>query len=137
VRYLPARQFLPNSSRIPESLAYVARRRGQWDRARPISTKPERLGPRDVNLLIQHGDFRMANFVVSQKRYESLIRFSILRRTTWIPRAQGGASHKPRATFRGPRRCSARFIRPPTTPSRWKYAYPAILERRPDKSSLG
>src|SRR5262249_44827936 len=25
-----ARQLLPNSSRIPESLAYVARRRGQW-----------------------------------------------------------------------------------------------------------
>src|SRR5437867_8393124 len=31
VRYFEqARQFLPNSSRIPESLAYVARRRGQW-----------------------------------------------------------------------------------------------------------
>src|SRR5437867_1352381 len=32
VRYFQqARQFLPNSSRIPESLAYVARRRGQWE----------------------------------------------------------------------------------------------------------
>ena len=32
VRYFEqARQLLPNSSRIPESLAYVARRRGQWD----------------------------------------------------------------------------------------------------------
>jgi Flp pilus assembly protein TadD len=30
VRYFEqARQFLPNSSRIPESLAYVARRRSQ------------------------------------------------------------------------------------------------------------
>src|SRR5205809_2036654 len=28
-----ARQLLPNSSQIPESLAYVARRRGQWDRS--------------------------------------------------------------------------------------------------------
>src|SRR5262249_245216 len=28
-----AHQFLPNSSRIPESLAYVARRRGQWDKS--------------------------------------------------------------------------------------------------------
>src|SRR5262249_23469663 len=27
-----ARQLLPNTSQIPESLAYVARRRGQWDR---------------------------------------------------------------------------------------------------------
>src|SRR5205814_1084954 len=28
-----ARQLLPNSSRIPESLAYLERRRGQWDRS--------------------------------------------------------------------------------------------------------
>ena len=28
-----ARQLLPNNSRIPESLAYVTRRRGQWDRS--------------------------------------------------------------------------------------------------------
>src|SRR5207249_1236509 len=34
VRYFEqARQVLPNSSQIPESLAYVARRRGQWDRS--------------------------------------------------------------------------------------------------------
>src|SRR5262249_23415673 len=33
VRYFEqARQFLPNSSRIPESLAYVTRRQGKWDR---------------------------------------------------------------------------------------------------------
>ena len=37
--YEQARQFLPNSSRIPESLAYVARRRGQWDRSESYSTK--------------------------------------------------------------------------------------------------
>ena len=37
VRYFEqARQFLPNSSRIPESLAYVARRRGQWDRSESV-----------------------------------------------------------------------------------------------------
>src|SRR5215831_11404364 len=34
VRYFEqARQLLPNSSRVPELLAYVARRRGQWDRS--------------------------------------------------------------------------------------------------------
>src|SRR5947207_8109126 len=34
VRYFEqARQLLPNSSRIPQSLAYVARRRGLWDRS--------------------------------------------------------------------------------------------------------
>src|SRR5213596_1702792 len=34
VRYFEqARQLLPNGSRIPESLGYVARRRGQWDQS--------------------------------------------------------------------------------------------------------
>src|SRR5947207_1652070 len=55
VRYFEqARQFLPNSSRIPESLAYVARRRGQWDRSESYFNEAERLDPRDVSLLSQH-----------------------------------------------------------------------------------
>src|SRR6478672_889872 len=34
IRYFEqARQLLPNDSRIPESLAYVTRRRGQWERS--------------------------------------------------------------------------------------------------------
>jgi TolB-like protein/Tfp pilus assembly protein PilF len=54
VRYFEqARQFLPNSSRIPESLAYVARRRGQWDRSESYFNEAERLDPRNVNLLTQ------------------------------------------------------------------------------------
>jgi TolB-like protein/Tfp pilus assembly protein PilF len=48
-----ARQFLPNSSRIPESLAYVARRRGQWDRSESCFNEAERLDPRNVFLLTQ------------------------------------------------------------------------------------
>src|SRR6266567_3554103 len=55
VRYFEeARQFLPNSSRIPESLAYVARRRGQWDRSDSYLDEAERLDPRNVFLLSQH-----------------------------------------------------------------------------------
>jgi TolB-like protein/Flp pilus assembly protein TadD len=55
VRYFQqARQFLPNSSRIPESLAYVARRRGQWDRSESYFNEAERLDPRNVSLLSQH-----------------------------------------------------------------------------------
>jgi len=55
VRYFEqARQFLPNSSRIPESLAYVARRRGQWDRSESYFNEAERLDPRNVFLLTQH-----------------------------------------------------------------------------------
>ena len=54
VRYFEqARQFLPNSSRIPEQLAYVARRRGQWDRSESHFNEAERLDPRNVSLLTQ------------------------------------------------------------------------------------
>ena len=49
-----ARQRLPNSSRIPESLAYVSRRRGQWDRSESFYKEAERLDPRNVYLLSQH-----------------------------------------------------------------------------------
>ncbi len=55
VRYFEqARQFLPNSSLIPESLAYVARRRGQWDRSESYFNEAERLDPRNVTLLNEH-----------------------------------------------------------------------------------
>ena len=55
VRYFEqARQFLPNSSKIPESLAYVARRQGQWDRSESYFNEAERLDPRNVSLLTQH-----------------------------------------------------------------------------------
>jgi eukaryotic-like serine/threonine-protein kinase len=55
VRYFEqARQFLPNSSQILESLAYVARRRGEWDRSESYFNEAERLDPRNVNLLTSH-----------------------------------------------------------------------------------
>jgi len=46
-----ARPFLPNSSRIPESLAYVTRRQGEWDRSESYFNEAERLDPRNVRLL--------------------------------------------------------------------------------------
>jgi TolB-like protein/class 3 adenylate cyclase/Flp pilus assembly protein TadD len=49
-----ARQLLPNSSRIPESLAYLERRRGQWDRSESYFNEAERLDPRNVSILTQH-----------------------------------------------------------------------------------
>ena len=49
-----ARPLLPNSSRIPEMLAYVARRRGQWERSESFFNETERLDPRNVSLLSQH-----------------------------------------------------------------------------------
>ena len=49
-----ARQFLPNSSRIPELLAYLTRRRGQWDQSEAYFNQAEQLDPRNVTLLFQH-----------------------------------------------------------------------------------
>jgi tetratricopeptide (TPR) repeat protein len=55
VRYFEqARPLLPNSSQIPESLAFVTRRRGQWDRSESYFNEAERLDPRNVELLTQH-----------------------------------------------------------------------------------
>ncbi len=70
VRYLEqARQFLPNSSRIPESLAYVARRRGQWDRSESYFKEAERFDPRNVSLLEQH-----AGSYVDLRRFPEALR---------------------------------------------------------------
>src|SRR5215471_13955513 len=49
-----ARPLLPNSSRIPESLAYLTRRRGQWEQSESYFNEAERLDPRNVSLLNEH-----------------------------------------------------------------------------------
>src|SRR5262249_41025665 len=55
VRYFEqARKLLPNSSRTLESLAYLERRRGQWDRSESYFNEAERLDPRNLHLLNQH-----------------------------------------------------------------------------------
>ena len=70
VRYFEqARQFLPNSSRIPELLASVARRRGQWDRSESYFNEAERLDPRNVNLLGQH-----AQLYIELRRFPEALR---------------------------------------------------------------
>ena len=55
VRYFEqARHALPNSSRIPESLAYLERRRNHWDQSESYFNEAERLDPRNVSLLTQY-----------------------------------------------------------------------------------
>jgi len=69
VRYFEqARQLLPNSSRIPESLAYVARRRGQWDRSQSYLQEAERLDPRNAYLITQRAD----NYICLRRFPEAL-----------------------------------------------------------------
>jgi serine/threonine protein kinase/Tfp pilus assembly protein PilF len=76
VRYFEqARQLLPNSSRIPESLAYVARRRGQWDRSEAYFNEAERLDPRNVYLLTQHAtnDIYRRRFPEALRKLEQVL----------------------------------------------------------------
>jgi non-specific serine/threonine protein kinase len=54
-RYLEqARQLLPNKSVVPENLAYVTRRRGQWDQSEAYFNEAGQLDPRNVHLCTQH-----------------------------------------------------------------------------------
>src|SRR5881296_2752858 len=49
-----AYRLLPNNSQIPQSLAYVERRRGNWNKSEVYFNEAEKLDPRNVNLLSQH-----------------------------------------------------------------------------------
>jgi serine/threonine protein kinase/tetratricopeptide (TPR) repeat protein len=70
VRYFEqARQFLPNSSRIPEALAYVTRRQGQWDRSESYFNEAERLDPLNVRLLTEH-----ASSYIALRRFPEALR---------------------------------------------------------------
>ena len=125
-------RFLPNSSQIPESLAYVARRRGQWDRSESYFNEAERLDPRNVNLLTQH-----ALSYICLRRFPEALRkldqvLNITPDDVDTLAHKGELSHKPRATFRELRRFSLRYIRTPTSPRALEtQVYQAILERRP------
>jgi TolB-like protein/class 3 adenylate cyclase/Tfp pilus assembly protein PilF len=67
--FVQARQLLPNSSRIPESLAYIERRRGQWDRSESYFNEAERLDPLSVYLFTQH-----AQSYITLRRFPDALR---------------------------------------------------------------
>ena len=72
VRYFEqAHQLLPNSSRILESLAYLERRRGQWDRSESYFNEAERLDPRNLHLLTQHA----VTYIQHRRLAEALRKF--------------------------------------------------------------
>ena len=97
MRYLEqARQRLPNDSRIPELLAYVTRRRGQWDRSEAYFNEAERLNARDANLLIQHGVSLIAlrRFPAALRKLDEVLNitpddYSILAMKAAIAQAEG------------------------------------------------
>jgi TolB-like protein/Tfp pilus assembly protein PilF len=132
VRYFEqARQFLPNSSRIPESLAYVTRRRGQWDRSESYFNEAERLDPRNVNLLSQHAlsyvDLRL--FPEALRKFDQVLDITpddvdTLATKAAIAQAEGDLPRA--AALLAPLRPAADLTQALET-----QVYQAILERRP------
>jgi serine/threonine protein kinase/Tfp pilus assembly protein PilF len=126
-----SRQFLPNSSRIPEALAFVARRRGQWERSESYLNEAERLDPLNVFLLAQHA----ANYIYLRRFQEALRKLdqalsitpddlNILVQKAAISQAEGDL---PRASaFLAQLRVTAADYEALLT-----QIYQAILERRP------
>ena len=126
-----ARQLLPNSSRIPESLAYIARKQGQWDRSEAYFAEAQRLDPRNVNLLIQHAinDICHRRFRKALRKLDEALNITpddlnILVAKAGIAQAEGDL---PRASALLARlHFTAEDIEGPET-----QAYQAILEGRP------
>ena len=72
VHYLErAHQLLPNSSLVLQSLAFLERRRGQWDRSESHFNEAERLDPRNADLLGAHA----LNYVLLRRFPEALRKF--------------------------------------------------------------
>ncbi len=132
VRYFEqARQFLPNSSQIPKSLAYVARRRGQWDRSESYFNEAERLDPRNVSLLTQHAQSYMIvrRFPEALRKFDQVLDvipddLDTLAQKAGIAQAEGDLSRA--AALLAP-------LHPPAddTGALEMQVYQAILERRP------
>jgi TolB-like protein/Tfp pilus assembly protein PilF len=132
VRYFEqARQFLPNSSRIPESLAFVARRRGQWDQSESYFNEAERLDPRNVYLLSQHAIsyYSLRRFPEALRKLDQILNITpddvdTIATKAAIAQAQGDL---PRASaLLAPLRPAADLNQALET-----QVYQAILERRP------
>src|SRR5256714_8773584 len=132
VRYFEqARHLLPNSSRIPESLAYVTRRRGEWDQSESFFNEAERLDPRNVYVLGQHGQ----SYIALRRFSEALHKFDQILNITpddidtlavkaSVAQAESGL---PRASV------LLVSLHPPPDDSNVLYAqvYQTILDRRP------
>jgi TolB-like protein/Tfp pilus assembly protein PilF/predicted Ser/Thr protein kinase len=70
-----ARQLLPNNSLILESLAYLERRRGHWDRSGSYFNEAQQLDPRNVHLLTSHAEtYRMLRrFPEALRKYDQVL----------------------------------------------------------------
>ncbi len=129
--YEQARKFLPNSSLIPQSLAFVARDRGQWTQSESYFNEAERLDPRNANLLTRHAQFYIAlrRFPEALRKLDQILEIvpndiDALVEKAAIAQAEGDL---PRAAT-----LLARVQPAAGDPTGWEQvAYQGILERRP------
>lgn len=129
--YEQARKFLPNSSLVPQSLAFVARDQGQWERSESYFNEAERLDPRNVNLLTRHAQFYIAlrRFPEALRKLDLILEvvpndIDALVEKAAIAQAEGDL---PRAAT-----LLAQVQPAAGDPTAWEQlAYQAILERRP------
>jgi TolB-like protein/class 3 adenylate cyclase/Tfp pilus assembly protein PilF len=131
VRYFEqARQFLPNNSQIPASLAYVARRRGQWDRSESYFNEAERLDPRNLRLLTQHAlSYKiLRRFPEALRKLDQVLNITPDDQDTLVQKAAI-------AQAEGDLRRASEILAPlrpaDDAPALETQVYQAILERRP------
>jgi serine/threonine protein kinase/Flp pilus assembly protein TadD len=132
VKYLEqAYQLLPNNSRIPQALAYVERRRGNWNKSEVSFNEAEKLDPRNVSLLSQHARSYVClrRFPEALAKLEQILNIApddidTLVLKARIAQAQGDL---PRASaLLAPLRLGADYVNALET-----QVYQAILESRP------
>ncbi|MEO7166978.1 MAG: hypothetical protein ABI016_08065 [Chthoniobacterales bacterium] len=129
--YEQARDVLPNSSRVPESLAFVTRSQGDWEKTEAHFNEAERLDPRNVSLLTRQAQFyiTLRRFPEAQQKLDRILEIvprdiDALIEKGAIAQAEGDLPRA--ATLLAP-------LQPaPGDPTAWEtLAYQAILERRP------
>jgi TolB-like protein/Tfp pilus assembly protein PilF len=132
VRYFgQAHQSMPNSSQFPESLAYVTRRRGEWQRSESYFKEAERLDPRHVNMLTEYATscIDLRHFPEALRKLDQVLGITpgdldTLARKAAIAQGEGDL---PRASeLLAPLRPNAEDTQALET-----QVYQAILERRP------
>jgi serine/threonine protein kinase/Tfp pilus assembly protein PilF len=127
-----AERVLPHSSRVLQSLAYVERRRGNWDKSEAYFEEAEKVDPRNVNLLSQHA----RTYVCLRRFPEALSKLDQILNITpddidtlvlkaRIAQAEGDLSRA--STLLAPLRLGVGYVNALET-----QVYQAILEARPE-----
>jgi serine/threonine protein kinase/Tfp pilus assembly protein PilF len=126
-----AYRLLPNNSRIPQSLAYVERRRGHWDTSEVYFNQAEKLDPRNVSLLSQHARsyICLRRFPEALAKLEQILNITPDDTDTLVLKARIAQAEGdlPRASaLLAPLRLGADYVNALET-----QVYQAILESRP------